>query len=145
KHRIEHLKLTARVLSVKGDRVRARLDGTLKLKHTFYPGRDDNNRAEATVAGYLDFDRTTGRVLGLRLITERATYGRFGFTVALRSVPCGAPRTGLQTRPAGFSAPLGKSLIRRLDLCILEPVREDWEGDSAASFCHRGRMVWRRK
>jgi hypothetical protein len=87
KHRIEQLKLTARVLSVRGDRVRARLDGTLKLKHTFYPGRDDNNRAEATVAGYLDFDRATGRVLGLRLVTERATYGRFGFTVALRSLP----------------------------------------------------------
>jgi hypothetical protein len=87
KHRIEQLKMAARVLLVEGDRVRARLDGTLKLKHTFYPGRDDNNRAEATVAGYLDFDRGTGRVVALRLVTERATYGRFGFTVALRSLP----------------------------------------------------------
>src|SRR5205823_3397200 len=87
KHRIEDLKLTARVESVEGDRVRARLGGTLRLKHTFYPGRDDDNRVNATVAGYFDFDRATGRVRGLRLVTERATYGRFGFGVALRSLP----------------------------------------------------------
>jgi hypothetical protein len=87
RHRIERLKLTGRVLSVKGERVRARLEGTVKLKHTFYPGRDDENRAEATVAGYLDLDRATGRVLGLRLVSERATYSRFGFSVGLRSLP----------------------------------------------------------
>lgn len=84
RHRIEQLALAGKVVSVEGSKVRVRIDGRQRLKHTFYPGRDDDNVAAATVVGYLDFDRATKKVSALRLVTETATYGRFGFTVAVQ-------------------------------------------------------------
>jgi hypothetical protein len=86
-HRIEQLALKGRVVSVQGETVLARLEGGVKIKHTFYPKRDDDNRAEATVLGYVEFDRGKKEVRSLRLVTEKATYGRFGFGVAVRSLP----------------------------------------------------------
>jgi hypothetical protein len=88
KNRIDRQALKGIVLSVRNGAVRARIDGTLKMKHTFYPNRPDENFVEATIVGYLDFEMNGPRVLSLRLITERASYGgesrRFG--VAVRSL-----------------------------------------------------------
>jgi hypothetical protein len=67
--------------------VRARLDGSLRLKHKFYSGRDDDNYADATVLGYLDFRADSRAIQTLRLVTDRATYGKMSFTVAVRSLP----------------------------------------------------------
>jgi hypothetical protein len=78
-HRIEQLSLQGKVVSVEGNRVRARLDG--------YPGRDDQNYVNATVSGYVDFERDGRQIHRLRLITDEATYGRFKFGVAVHSVP----------------------------------------------------------
>lgn len=86
KHRFEALELRGMVLSVDGNKVRARLDGSLKLKHNFYPGRDDNNYAEATVLGYLDFDCESGKIQTLRLATQQANYGRSKYQATARSV-----------------------------------------------------------
>jgi len=57
------------------------------MKHTFYPGRADNNFVNATVAGYLDFEIAPARVRTLRLVTDHATYGVGTFGVAVRSLP----------------------------------------------------------
>jgi hypothetical protein len=87
-NRLDQQSLTATVLSVKDGVVHARIDGSLKMKHTFYPGRDDQNLVKATIVGYMDFEPATPRIRTLRLVTEKATYGsesrRFG--VAVRSV-----------------------------------------------------------
>ena len=87
-NRIERQALKATVVSSRDGVVRAQLEGALKMKHTFYPGKDDKNFVEATVVGYLDFAVEGPRLLTLRLITDRASYGgeskKFG--VALRSV-----------------------------------------------------------
>jgi hypothetical protein len=87
KNRIDRQVLKATVVSAAGGLVRARLEGSLKMKHTFYPGRADDNFVEATVAGYLDFEPDKQSVRTLRLVTERATYGGGKFGVALRSLP----------------------------------------------------------
>jgi hypothetical protein len=91
-NRIDRQALKATVVSAKDGKLRARIEGELKMKHAFYPGREDNNFVEATVLGYMDFDVTASRISALRLITDRATYGedtrRFG--VALRSLPAAA-------------------------------------------------------
>jgi hypothetical protein len=86
-HRLEVLKLTARVLSVEGDTVRVRLEGGVRVKHRFYPGRDDPNEAVASLLGYFDFDAAKATIKSLRLVTDRATYAGQGYGVAARSLP----------------------------------------------------------
>jgi hypothetical protein len=82
-HRIERLVLKGRVLGTEGDTVRVRLDGRVRLKHNFYPGRPDQNYADSTVVGYLEWDRTMNRVGRLRLATTRGEYGKRAFGVAV--------------------------------------------------------------
>src|SRR5438876_2838738 len=88
-NRIERQSLEARVIEIKGNVVRARVDGSLKMKHAFYPHREDDNVVEAAIVGYLDFEQDKPRIQTLRLVTKKASYGgpnrRFG--VAVRSVP----------------------------------------------------------
>jgi hypothetical protein len=84
-HRIEQITLKARVLGVEGGLLRVRLDGGVRLKHKFYPGHDDENRAESTAIGYLEVDRKTNQIARLRLATTSGQYSRFGFGVAVDS------------------------------------------------------------
>jgi hypothetical protein len=88
-NRIDRQSLQATVLSIKDGVIRARLDGSLKMKHTFYPGRQDENFVDATIVGYFDFEPGKPRIHTLQLITDKASYGsaskRFG--VVLRSMP----------------------------------------------------------
>jgi hypothetical protein len=86
KNRIEEQQLRGTVLSVKDGVVRARLDGGLKMKHTFYH-KDDDNSVDATIVGILDYDAATKTVRSLQLATEKATYGRTTFGVVVRSEP----------------------------------------------------------
>ena len=86
-NRIAQQSLTATVVALDGGTARARIDGRLKMKHTFYPGRDDDNVVDATLAGYLDFEIAPARVRTLRLVTDRASYSTGTFGVAVRSLP----------------------------------------------------------
>jgi hypothetical protein len=86
-NRIDRQELTATVVSVEDGVARAKIEGALKMKHTFYPHREDNNVIEATLVGYLDFDPAKQRIRALRLVTDPATYGGGTFGVALRSTP----------------------------------------------------------
>jgi hypothetical protein len=84
-NRIDDAALKATVVSVKDGVVRARLDGRVKMKHAFYPHKDDNNMVEASVVGYIDVDAARQRVRALRLVTDKATYARETFEVVARS------------------------------------------------------------
>lgn len=83
------LKLTA--TAIDGERVRARIDGRLKMKHPFYPGRDDDNFVSATIIGLIEFDLAVPKIHSLQLVTDGATYGSgnhpqpFGVAVELVS------------------------------------------------------------
>jgi hypothetical protein len=66
--------------------IRVRLDGQLKMKHTFYH-KDDTNLVEATVTGFFDFDPRKRTMRSFQLVTNEASYGRGTFGVAVRSVP----------------------------------------------------------
>src|SRR5262249_38047271 len=86
KHKVEQLALHAKLLAPDGKYARIRLDGTARLKHKFYPGKDDSSReANSTVIGIVEFD-AGGKKPSLRLITEQAVYGDQKFSVALRSL-----------------------------------------------------------
>lgn len=86
RNRIDEQQLGAEVVSVKDGLARARLSGRLRMRHHFYPGREDDNSVDATFVGYLDFDPAGRRIQTLRVVTDRATYGRHVFGVAIQSV-----------------------------------------------------------
>jgi hypothetical protein len=77
--------LTARVAAVAGDTVWVRLDGRVKLLHSFFPARDDR-AVEAALVGFLKIDLPTRSILSVKMATARATYGAEPFGVAIRSV-----------------------------------------------------------
>jgi hypothetical protein len=87
KNRIDRSSLRATVTRVSGDRVRARLEGELRMRHCFYPNRDEDRFVDASVLGYLDFEPGSQRIRSLQLCTPQATYGTDEFGVAVRSVP----------------------------------------------------------
>ena len=57
------------------ERVRARIDGRMKMKHAFYPGRDDDNFVNATILGLIEFEPAKPRIHSLQIVTDGATYG----------------------------------------------------------------------
>jgi hypothetical protein len=86
-NRLDRHTLRATVVSTSDGVARVRIDGELRMKHPFYPHRDDDKFVEATILGALDFDIASRRLRSIRLATERATYGTQAFGVAVRSVP----------------------------------------------------------
>jgi hypothetical protein len=84
--RIAEQSLRATVLSTEGGRARIRLDGAVRLRHDFYPGRKDGREVRATVIGYMDAETRERRVLSFRLVTGKATYGPGELEVAVRSL-----------------------------------------------------------
>lgn len=79
KNRIERQELKATIVLVAGHKATARLQGSLRMKHTFYPHREDDNFVDATFVGFLVFDPTTRKIRSLRLATEHAIYGTTKF------------------------------------------------------------------
>lgn len=84
-NRIDRQSLTATIASFDGDTARATIRGSLKMKHPFYPNRDDDNFVEAELTGYMDFSIARQTVLRFRLATESAQYAGQSFGVAVRS------------------------------------------------------------
>jgi hypothetical protein len=86
-NRIEEQSLIARIVSVQGGVARARIDGRLKMKHAFYPHREDGQMVTAQIVGGLDFTTGGRRIRSLKIVTDGATYGKVPFGVAVRSLP----------------------------------------------------------
>jgi hypothetical protein len=90
KNRIDEQALKATVLAVGDGVARARVEGRLRMKHSFYH-RDTDEFVEAPLVGILEFAADGSAVRSFRLVTDRATYGgdkvRQNFGVAVRSEP----------------------------------------------------------
>ena len=84
-NRIDRQFLRGTIVSIMEGIIRARLEGKLKMKHAFYPGREDNNFVEAEIVGYVDF-KANGDIETMKLVTDEATYGGGMFGVAVQSV-----------------------------------------------------------
>jgi hypothetical protein len=84
-NRIDSQFLRGTIVSVKEGIIRGRLEGKLKMKHAFYPGREDDNFVVAEIVGYVDF-KANGDIETIKLVTEEATYGGGTFGVAVRLV-----------------------------------------------------------
>ncbi len=87
-NRIDQQNLRATILSVKDGLLRARIEGSLKMKHDFYPSKPDDNFVDAAILGYLEFEQVKPHIHSLMLVTDKAVYGRQPqrFGVAVRSV-----------------------------------------------------------
>lgn len=86
-NRIDRQTLKATIVAVKDGVARVSIEGSFKMKHAFYPGKADDNFVEATILGYLDFERDKPRIRTLKLATDKAAYSHMRFGVAVRSVP----------------------------------------------------------
>jgi len=84
RNRIDQSNLTATIVALDSGIARARLDGSLRMKHRFAPERDDNKFVEASLTGFVDFDTRQPAIRALQLASTRATYGKHDFGVALR-------------------------------------------------------------
>jgi hypothetical protein len=87
-NRIDQQALKATVVAAKDGSRQARIEGSVKMKHNFYPRKEDGNFVEATILGYVDFENDKPHIRSLMLVTEKAVYGRQSqrFGVAVRSV-----------------------------------------------------------
>lgn len=86
-NRIDQQTMKATAVSIKDGIVRARIEGSLKMKHSAGPTTNDNSFVEATFEGFMDFEPAKNRIKSLQLVTDKATYFGGDFGVAVRSVP----------------------------------------------------------
>jgi hypothetical protein len=85
-NRIEAQTMKATVVSIKDGVVRARIEGSMKMKHGAGPLRNDHSFVDATFVGFMNFEPAKSRIMSLQLVTDKASYFRGDFGVALRSV-----------------------------------------------------------
>jgi hypothetical protein len=85
-NRIDRATLAATLLARDRGVARARLDGTLRMKHRFDPGKDDNRFVDAKLTGFVDFTTNPPAIRALQLVSTQATYGKSEFGVAVRSL-----------------------------------------------------------
>jgi hypothetical protein len=84
KNVFEKQSLTATIISLEEGLARVRLNGEMKMAHSFYH-KQDGKMVEATVVGFIDFEVANQRITSLQLVTDQATYGGGKFAVALRA------------------------------------------------------------
>jgi hypothetical protein len=65
---------------------RARIDGKVRLRHSFYPGKPSEDYATSKLLGYMDFDLNQGVVQRLRMVTVEATYTTAEFATSVVSI-----------------------------------------------------------
>src|SRR6266853_2840077 len=74
KNRFERQSLKATVVSVQNGVARARIEGELKMQHSFYH-KEDGKMVEATLLGFIDFEPASQTIRSLLLVTDQAAYG----------------------------------------------------------------------
>ena len=84
RNRIEQQSLSFTVASLEKGIARVRIDASLRMRHSFYPGQPDNNLVTATLIGFMEFDSVKRKIQRLELVTEKAHYMEEEFLAALR-------------------------------------------------------------
>ena len=74
------------VVTVENGLARARIDGKVRLKHTFYPGGNAEDFADSELLGFVDFDMSKRTIQRLRLATNKAIYAGIEFRASLVSM-----------------------------------------------------------
>jgi hypothetical protein len=84
--RVDQADFRLTVVSVQGNLARARIDGKIKLLHSFYPGGKAEDFAVSELSGYMDFNFADRRIQRLRIVTNKANYNDTPFAASLVSM-----------------------------------------------------------
>lgn len=84
--RVDQADFHLTAVTVQGTLVRARIEGKLRVWHSFYPGGNSPDFAVSDLTGYLDFDTAQPRIQRLRLVTDKAQYVNTPFAASLVSM-----------------------------------------------------------
>jgi hypothetical protein len=76
--RVDQAEFRMTAATVEGSLVRARIDGKIRLWHSFYPGAQNEQNAQdfaiSDLTGYMDFDSVQHRIQRLRIVTKKGEY-----------------------------------------------------------------------
>jgi hypothetical protein len=72
--------------AVQGNLVRARIQGKIRLMHSFYPTGASQDFAVSELNGYMDFDLAQRRIQRLRIVTTKGEYPQTPFATSLVSM-----------------------------------------------------------
>jgi hypothetical protein len=84
RNHIERQELRLTMLPAQPGVSRARIDGSLKMKRSYYPNKPDDRFVDATLLGFAEFDRAGSRIQALQLVTKDASYAGDSFGAAMR-------------------------------------------------------------
>jgi len=76
--RVEQADFRVTAVTVQGTMVRARIQGKIRLWHSFYPSAQNEQNSQdfaiSDLTGYMDFDSAQRRVQRLRIVTSKGEY-----------------------------------------------------------------------
>jgi hypothetical protein len=81
---VAEFRMTA--VAVQGSLVRARIQGKIRLLHSFAPGGGSQDFAVSELNGYMDFDIAQHRIQRLRIVTTKADHNGTPFATSLVSM-----------------------------------------------------------
>jgi len=84
--RVEIADLRMTLVTLENGLARARIEGQVKLMHSFYPGGNSQDFAISELSGYMDFNAAERRIQRLRLVTDKAAYNGTPFRTSLISM-----------------------------------------------------------
>jgi hypothetical protein len=84
--RVDQADFRLTVVSVQGSLARARIDGKIKLLHSFYPGGQAQDFAVSELTGYMDFNFAEHRIQRMRIVTTKADFNTTPFAASLVSM-----------------------------------------------------------
>jgi hypothetical protein len=84
--KVEQADFRFTAVRVEGAIARARIEGRIRLLHSFYPNSKSLDYATSDLTGYLDFDMTQRRIQRLRIVTDKGQYVQTPFAASLVSM-----------------------------------------------------------
>ena len=84
--RVDQVEFRMTVVTQRGTLARAKIEGRVRLYHSFYPKRPHEDYANSELIGYADFDLSSRQVQRLRIVTSKAEYVGTAFDCTLVSV-----------------------------------------------------------
>lgn len=81
---IANFRLT--MVTIQGNLARARIEGKIRLMHSFSPGGQSQDFANSELTGFMDFDVAERLIQRLRIVTTKAAYNTTPFATAMVSM-----------------------------------------------------------
>jgi hypothetical protein len=84
--RVDQADFKLTTVTVQGTLARAKIEGKIRLMHSFYPGGQSQDFAVSDLTGYMDFDTAQHRIQRLRIVTTKGDYPNTPFATSLVSM-----------------------------------------------------------